>query len=109
MRKTKQMKVIMILFGIVVLISFLISNKLVIEGLKNFENPITHYGSFHSKIKNNKDADYGSIVEKGRPNYQDFVDTDKYDPIEVEQDIKYFNNATNLIMGLEIIENGLKV
>lgn len=107
MRKSKQMKVVMILLGIVVLVSFLVANKIV-EGLKNFETPVDHYSTFSDKIRKKEDPDYGEIVGKGRPGYIEFNDPDKYNSVEVEQDIKYFNNATNLIMGFRMIENGLK-
>ena len=107
MRKSKQMKVIMILLGVVVLVSFLVANKIV-EGLKNFESPIDHYSTFSDKIRKKNDPDYGKIVENGKPGHVEFNDPDKYNSVEVEQDIKYFNNATNLIMGFRMIENGLK-
>ena len=107
MRKAKQMKISIILFGIIVLVCFLVSDKIV-EGLKNFESPIDHYDKFADKIQNKKDKDYGKIVKRGRPGYIEFSDPDNYNKIEVEQDIKYFNNATNLIMGFQLVENGLK-
>ena len=107
MGKSKQMKVILVLLGVVVLISFLVANKIIVEGLKNFEDPIEHYNKFHEKIRSQDDEEYGDIVRSGRPGYVEFNDTDKYNDVEVEQDIKYFNNATNLIMGFQMVEKGL--
>ena len=108
MKKSQNMKVFLILLGVITLVSFFVSDKIV-EGLKNFESPIDHYDEFHEKIKNKNDKEYGDIVKKGRPGYIEFSDPDNYNKVEVEQDIKYFNNATNLIMGFQLVENGLKV
>lgn len=87
MRKTKQMKVIMILLGVVVLVSFLVGNQIIVEGLKNFQNPVNDYDKFSEMIKvspsNTKQNEYSEVVKSGKPGYMEFNDPDRYNSVEI--------------------------
>ena len=68
------------------------------EALQNYEDPITDYDGFLEDIQSSdSDTEYG-----GTSKYADFMNVMSYNPTEVSQDIKYFNNASNLLFGLKL-------
>ena len=68
------------------------------EALQNYEDPITDYDGFLEDIQSSdNNTEYG-----GTAKYQDFFNAMSYNQTEVSQDIKYFNNASNLLFGLKV-------
>ena len=68
------------------------------EALQNYEEPIVDYDGFLEDIQSSDSStEYG-----GTPRYQDFSNVMSYNQTEVSQDIKYFNNASNLLFGLKV-------
>lgn len=74
-----------------------------VEGLQNFNEPVMEPSEFLSKITNKDDADFGSIVDdtSKKFNFKTFYNETNYNEDEVEKDIKYFNNASHLIIGFK--------
>ena len=68
------------------------------EALQNYEEPIVDYDGFLEDIQSDDiNSDYG-----GTPKRDEFLNAMSYNQNEVSQDIKYFNNASNLLFGLKI-------
>ena len=80
---------------------------LFLEGLQNFNKPVMDASDFLSKITDRNDADFGSIVKDTSKNfnYKTFYNEILYNEDEVERDIKYFNNASHLIIGFKYNDN----
>ena len=85
---------------------------LVREALQNYENPIlkdeaNKSDAFLDKIRDKTDTLYGSFLKTGPKTNDDFMNSDLYFNPEVSQDIKYFNNATHLLIGLKLNDGTL--
>lgn len=72
------------------------------EALQNYEEPIMEFDTFLDKIRDTDDATYGESLKNSTKNSDDFLNSDMYFNPEVAQDIKYFNNATHLLVGLKL-------
>ena len=109
-------KLLLITIFIVVFILYVVKRKytdinlfsftkrdLFVEGLQNFDEPVMEPSEFLSKITDKNDADFGSIVKDTSKNfnYKTFYNETNYSEDEVERDIKYFNNASHLIIGFK--------
>ena len=77
------------------------------EALQNYEQPIVDYSSFLDYIKGDEyDGITGNFISEygGTSKQAEFSNTMSYKPEEVEQDIKYFNNASTILFGLKLAE-----
>ena len=104
----KTKKCILIFILLIIFIAYVIWNERttlfnlkfnkIKEALQNYEEPILDYDGFLEDIKSSDSStEYG-----GTSKYQDFYNVMSYNETEVSQDIKYFNNASNLLFGLKV-------
>ena len=76
------------------------------EALQNYEQPIVDYSGFLEDIKGPLNDDEGNTISEygGTSKQTEFSNIMSYKPEEVEQDIKYFNNASTILFGLKLAE-----
>ena len=80
---------------------------IVTEALQNYESPVLasnedKANAFLDKIRDSTDEMYGNKLKSGTKTNDDFMNEDYYSNPEVAQDIKYFNNATHLLIGMKL-------
>ena len=70
------------------------------EPLQNFDASYVSYNEFSSKIKDSEDEDLSGLLTSQFYTANDFNSGVKhYEDSEIEQDIKYFNNVTHMMIG----------
>jgi hypothetical protein len=70
------------------------------EGLQNFDSPILNPDDFLEDNLKTSNTEYGT--DSGRFDTSRFSNVDEYKASEVAQDIKYFNNASSIIIGMKL-------
>ena len=70
-----------------------------IESLQNYEVPNLSYQDFPIKLKDETDSDLSNVATEMFYTPADFnqIELSYYDDIEIQNDIKFFNNASHIV------------